>query len=70
MAKAGKTHMGVAEQAQGAGTGALTEIDKDLVGENDVLSNRDKSEHSQDRGLDGKHVETAQYQDHAANRQG
>jgi hypothetical protein len=31
-------------------------------------SNRDKAQHSQERGLDSKAVQTEQYQDHAANR--
>ena len=34
-----------------------------------VLSNRDKAQHTQERGLDSKHVETEQRQDHAMNRQ-
>jgi hypothetical protein len=33
-----------------------------------VLSNRDKSRHSEGRGLDGKMVQTEQYHDHAGNR--
>ena len=33
-----------------------------------VLSNRDKSQHSEQRGLDSKNVQTEQYQDHAGNR--
>jgi hypothetical protein len=33
-----------------------------------VLSNRDKSRHSKQRGLDGKSAQTEQLQDHAANR--
>ena len=39
------------------------------LGENEVLSNRDKAQHDQARGLDSKAVQTDQYQDHAANRQ-
>ena len=38
------------------------------MGENDILSNRDKAQHSQERGLDGHTVQTEQYHDHAANR--
>jgi hypothetical protein len=33
-----------------------------------VLSNRDKAQHSDIRGLDSKYVQTEQYQDHAGNR--
>lgn len=39
-----------------------------MVGENDILSNRDKSRHSEERGLDGKQAQKEQHQDHAANR--
>jgi hypothetical protein len=53
---------------KGDGTGAMTEIPKDKIGENMVLSNRDKAQHSDARGLDGKDIQTEQYQDHAANR--
>ena len=35
---------------------------------NDILSNRDKSRHNENRGLDGKQVRNDQRQDHAANR--
>lgn len=54
--------------AKGAGTGAMTEVDHDLVGENDVLSNRDKTQHSAERGLDSRSVQTDQLRDHVANR--
>jgi hypothetical protein len=33
-----------------------------------VLSNRDKSQHSDQRGMDGKHIQSEQLQDHASNR--
>jgi hypothetical protein len=41
----------------------------DDLPENAVLSNRDKKQHSDERGLDGKNVQNEQRQDHAANRQ-
>jgi hypothetical protein len=55
-------------QAKGAGSGAMTDLQENLVGENDVLSNRDKTIESGDRGQDGKWVQTEQLEDHAANR--
>jgi hypothetical protein len=55
-------------QAKGAGTGAMTDLQEDLVGENDVLSNRDKAIESGDRGQDSKWVQTEQLEDHAANK--
>ena len=55
-------------QAKGAGSGAMTDLQETLVGENDVLSNRDKAIESGDRGQDGKWVQTEQLEDHAANK--
>jgi hypothetical protein len=70
MAKADKHHMGPGGHGKGSGSGGMTELPDGVLGENEVLSNRDKSRHSDERGLDGKAVQTEQYQDHAANRQG
>ena len=53
MATGGKKHMGRGSQGKGSGTGANTTLDKDMVGENEVLSNRDKKQHTEQRGLDG-----------------
>lgn len=47
----------------------MTDLPEGMLEENMVLSNRDKSRHSDQRGLDSKTVQTEQYQDHAANRQ-
>ncbi len=38
------------------------------MGENAVLSNRDKHEVAHGRGQDSKHIQTEQLQDHSANR--
>ena len=67
MANASKTHMGPATQGKGSGTGAMTDLLDGVLEENMVLSNRDKSRHSGERGLDSKAVQTEQFQDHAAN---
>ena len=69
MAHASKTHMGPAASGKGSGTGAMTDdtILEGKLEENMVLSNRDKSLHSDERGLDGKAVQTEQFQDHSAN---
>ncbi|WP_406854204.1 hypothetical protein ABEG18_16815 [Alsobacter sp. KACC 23698] len=69
MANASKNTMGSGAQGKGAGVGAMTD-DSILDGkleENMVLSNRDKSRHTGERGLDGKAVQTEQFQDHSAN---
>jgi hypothetical protein len=68
MANASRKHMGPGSQGKGAGVGAKTEIDKDQLTENMVLSNRDKAGHSEERGLDSKTVENEQYQDQSSNR--
>ena len=46
----------------------MAELPEGILEENMVLSNRDKSRHSEGRGLDGKMVQTEQYHDHAGNR--
>ena len=69
MAKADKNHIGSGGHGKGSGEGAMTDLPDGVLGENDVLSNRDKAQHNAERGLDGKAVQTEQYQDHAANRE-
>ena len=68
MANASKKHMGTGTQGKGSGSGANTEIDKDKIGENMVLSNRDKAGHSPERGLDSKTIEVEQFQDQDSNK--
>lgn len=68
MAHGDKKHFGKGSHGKGTGSGAMTEIDKNAVGENDVLSNRDKKQHSKERGQDGNAIKTDQHQDHSANR--
>ncbi|MER2264258.1 hypothetical protein [Methylobacterium oxalidis] len=68
MANASKRNMGPGAQGKGSGTGAMTELPEGILPENMVLSNRDKSQHSDQRGLDSKNIQTEQYQDHAGNR--
>jgi hypothetical protein len=55
-------------QGKGAGVGGMTDIPKDKIGENRVLSNRDKKLHSADRGQDSKEIQNEQLQDTATNR--
>lgn len=68
MAHASGKHLGPGAQGKGDGTGAMTDIDPEDIPGNIVLSNRDKAGHSDQRGLDGKAVQTEQLHDHAANR--
>jgi len=62
MAKADRKHHGAGVHGKGDGTGAMTDVPADLP-ENVVLSNRDKKQHSAERGLDGKAVQNEQRQD-------
>jgi hypothetical protein len=69
MAQGDKKHFGKGTQGKGSsGAGGMTELDKDAVGENRVFSNRDKKQHSKERGQDGNAIKTEQQQDHSANR--
>jgi hypothetical protein len=68
MAHPDRKHFGKGTQGKGAGAGAMTELDKDAVGDNQILSNRDKKQHSKERGQDGNAIKTEQGQDHVANR--
>lgn len=63
-----KTHFRSGMHGKGDGSGAMAEIPKEKIGDNMVLSNRDKKQHSDIRGMDSKSIQTEQYQDHAANR--
>ena len=54
MAHASKTQFGEGSQGKKDGTGAMTHMDLSKIGENDVLSNRDKKMHGGGRGLDGE----------------
>nr|AGU12328.1 hypothetical protein [uncultured organism] len=68
MANADRKHMGAGSHGKGDGSGAMTDLEEGILPENMVLSNRDKAQHSAERGLDSKTVQTEQYHDHAANR--
>lgn len=67
MANASSKRMGVSTHGKSSGSGAMTDIDKSILPENMVLSNRDKAQHSRERGLDSKTVQTEQFHDHESN---
>ena len=69
MANASKHHFGAGSQGKGAGVGGMTDLQEELVGENEILSNRDKSRHGDQRGLDSKSVQVDQFQDSATNHE-
>lgn len=68
MAHPDRKHFGKATQRKGTGAGAMTELDKGSIEENQILSNRDKKQHSKERGQDGAAIKNDQEQDRAANR--
>lgn len=68
MARATRKGLGPPSKGKSDGSGAMTELQPGVLEENMVLSNRDKAQHGEERGLDGRHVQTEQYQDHAGNR--
>lgn len=69
MANANKHKIGPGAQGKRDGSGAMTDLPEGILPDNMVLSNRDKSRHTDQRGLDSKAIQTEQYQDHAANRE-
>lgn len=70
MANASKNHFGSGAQGKGAGVGAMTDVPREEIGENMVLSNRDKKQHGEGRGADSAQVQNDQLRDHASNRMG
>jgi hypothetical protein len=68
MAKGDRKHFGRGARGKKTGTGAMTEMPVDALGDNEVLSNRDKAQHPRERGQDSKWLETEQHRDHAGNR--
>ena len=68
MAHASRKHFGPGTQGKGDGTGAMTDLNPEDIPENIVLSNRDKAQHSDARGLDSKAVQMEQLQDNAVSR--
>lgn len=70
MANANRKKLGAGLHHKGSGSGAMTEVPGDKIGENDVLSNRDKSQRPDSRGLDGREVQNEQLQDQVHNQQG
>lgn len=71
MANASRKKFGAGQQDQGKGdgSGGMTPDSAENLPENEVLSNRDTSRHSQQRGLDSRHVQNQQLHDHAGNRE-
>lgn len=71
MANASSKKFGAGQQDQGKGdgTGGMSPNTLDELPRQEILSNRDTSRHSDQRGLDSRYVKTEQHHDHVANRQ-
>lgn len=69
MANASSKKFGAGQQDQGKGdgTGGLSPMEPETVLPVEVLSNRDTSRHSDQRGLDSRHVKNEQGHEHIAN---
>jgi hypothetical protein len=63
-----KKQIGAGAKGKSAGVGAMTDLPPGVLGDNQVLSNRDKKQHNDQRGLDSKSVQVEQYQDTEANQ--
>ncbi|MFN3889685.1 MAG: hypothetical protein ACK4MV_04745 [Beijerinckiaceae bacterium] len=68
MANASRTQMGKGAKGKGSGSGVMTTLPENVLEENMTLSNRDKSQHPEERGLDSRAVREEQRQDSAYNR--
>jgi hypothetical protein len=64
----GKPETGSPIKSKGDGSGAMTDLQDDLLGDNSVLSNRDKAQSSRERGQDSRWNQTEQREDHVANK--
>ena len=63
MAKADRKHVGLGAQGKGAGVGAMSDLKPETVEENVILSNRDKQQHTKERGQDSKRIQSEQHGD-------
>ncbi|QQO44167.1 hypothetical protein [Paracoccus sp. MC1862] len=66
MANASSKKFGAGQQDQGKGdgSGGLNPVEPDTPLPTEVLSNRDTSRHSEQRGLDSRHVKNEQGHEH------
>jgi hypothetical protein len=63
MAKGSRKHVGRGAQGKGSGTGAMTDFAPEKVEESAILSNRDKQQHTKERGQDSKRIQSEQHGD-------
>ena len=58
---------GQQDQGKGSGEGGMSPAEVEQRRKSEVLSNRDTSRHSEQRGLDSRHVHTRQLHEHVDN---
>jgi hypothetical protein len=63
MAKADRKHIALGARGKGAGVGAMTDLPREDVETNAILSNRDKQQHTKERGQDSGSVRSEQHND-------
>lgn len=68
MADADRKKFGAGMQGKGDGTGAMTDMDPEAIPANAVLKNRDVKQHSDERGLDSRAVQTERMEPHMDNQ--
>ena len=68
MANANHKKLGEGVHHKGSGSGAMTEVPGNKIGDNEVLSNRDKSRRPDSQGLDGREIQNEQLQDQVLRR--
>jgi hypothetical protein len=69
MANANHRKLGEGVHHKRSGAGAMTEVPGNKIGDNEVLSNRDKSRRPDSQGLDGREIQNEQLQDQVHNQQ-
>jgi hypothetical protein len=62
MSNGGRKHTGPGTQGKGAGVGGMTDGHPEQLQENMILSNRDKAQHTKERGLDSRWVRSEQHE--------
>ena len=72
MANASSKKFGAGQQDQGKGdgSGGMGPADPEITPRTEILSNRDTSRHSDERGLDSRHVQNEQLQDRESDQTG
>jgi hypothetical protein len=63
MAKADRKHAALGARGKGSGGDAMTDLPTEKVEENAILSNRDKQQHTKERGQDSKRIQSEQHGD-------